>query len=166
MLHNGSEPAGAAFHLEDVAVTTPPHHFDLPPSATPVTADIHLEPISLAGYTLEHQETALELTLYWQTEAPLTIRYKVFAQLLAADGTLLAQADSWPAAGQRPTTGWLPGEIISDTHTLSLPALTSPGPYRLITGLYDARTGHRLPATSPTGAAPPDYIPITEVALP
>ncbi|MBI1881327.1 MAG: glycosyltransferase family 39 protein [Chloroflexi bacterium] len=42
-------------------------------------------------------------------------------------------------------TTWLPGEILADPYTLTLPADLPLGNYRLIAGLYDAITGERLP---------------------
>ncbi len=162
MLHTSSDPAGDAFQLGSVAVTAPPRDFDLPATAT-LLPDAALDGgVSLAGYDLTPSPDALDLTLYWQTAAPLTSRYKVFAQLLAPDGRLVAQADGFPAAGQRPTTGWLPGEIITDAHTLPLPPDLTPATYRLITGLYDPLTGQRLSRP----AAATDFITITEVELP
>jgi len=79
---------------------------------------------------------------------------------------VVAQSDSFPAAGERPTTGWLPGEIISDHHTLTLLAEMSPGNYRLITGLYDPVTGERLSALDEDNNVVGDAIFITEVTLP
>ena len=43
---------------------------------------------------------------------------------------------------------WLPGEIISDTHALALPATLLPGRYTLRLGLYDPASGERLPISS------------------
>ena len=43
-------------------------------------------------------------------------------QLLDANGVPRAQADAVPVSGRRPTTSWLPGEILTDPYTLQLPA--------------------------------------------
>jgi hypothetical protein len=106
------------------------------------------------------------LNLYWQTQTPLTSRYKVFAQLLAADDTLVAQSDSFPAAGHRPTTGWLPQEIIADPHTLAFANPPAPGTYRLIAGLYNPLTGQRLLSINEQGQAAGDAILVAEITLP
>jgi hypothetical protein len=167
MLHDGSEPAGAPFLLGTVDVTSPAHQFDLPSTATSPTGPARLEAsIALAGYEFHRLDSALSLNLYWRTDAPMMTRYKIFAQLLAADNTLVAQSDSFPAAGQRPTTGWLPGEIISDPHTLVLPPDPVPGSYRLIAGLYNPLTGERLPLLDEHGNPVADAIFIAEVTVP
>ena len=49
-----------------------------------------------------------------------------------------------PAAGARPTTGWLPGEIIRDIHTLTVAPDAPPGRYALEVGMYDPASGERL----------------------
>ncbi len=70
--------------------------------------------------------------------------YVVFAQLLAADGHLIAQSDSAPAGGQRPTRGWVNGEIISDRHSLEFVDKTYRGDATLIVGMYDPATLARV----------------------
>jgi hypothetical protein len=167
LLHTGSDPAGEAFSLGTVEVATPSREFDLPPVATVPRPPARLENgVVLAGYKAQPAAQALDLTLYWQTQTPLTTSYKVFAQLLAADNTLLAQADSFPAAGQRPSAGWLPGEIIADPHTLTFANSPAPGSYRLIAGLYDPLTGQRLLLVNDQGQTIGDAIIVTEVTLP
>ena len=160
-LHSGSDPAGVPFRLGTVEVTAPPHAFDLPAEALEPVGTSRLTAgdatVELAGYSVARHGDQLDLQLYWQTDRPLSVRYKIFVQLLTAEGGLVAQADAEPAAGQRPTTGWLPGEIITDGYRLTLPA-EPPPPYRLITGLYDPRTGQRLPLLDSTGQPFPDAI--------
>ena len=88
MLHTSSDPAGEAIKLADINVTAPPHNFNLPAEAMlPVgPAQLAVDPwitITLAGYALTRQDDALNVELYWQTDAPLSASYKLFAQLLA-----------------------------------------------------------------------------------
>jgi hypothetical protein len=166
MLHTGSAPAGEAFELGQVNITTPARQFDLPATAQVPAGPAHLaQGVTLAGYNLESGGTSLDLTLYWQTGAPIGTGYKVFAQLFTPDHTLVAQSDTFPAAGQRPTTGWLPGEIIADAHTLALPPTLPPGSY-LIAGLYNPATGERLAVLEANETPAGDAIFITEVTLP
>ncbi len=165
MLHTGSDPTGEPFRLGSVTVTAPPHQFDLPAETQSPSGSGQLaEGVSLTGYNLTPTDGQLELRLYWQTAAPLPVRYKVFAQLLAADNSVLAQSDQFPAGGERPTTGWLPGEIITDGHTLTLALDSPPGPYRLIVGLYDPLTGQRLSLRDAVGAPFADAILVTELS--
>ncbi len=93
--------------------------------------------VQLLGYDLDVE--AGSITLYWQTRALLDQRYTVFVQALGADGAVLAQADQQPANGARPTTSWLPGEVITDAYRLPLAGAT-----QLSLGLYDPTTRVRL----------------------
>ncbi|NWG18122.1 MAG: glycosyltransferase family 39 protein, partial [Chloroflexi bacterium] len=97
------------------------------------------EAITLEAYALggtAQPGDVLQVRLDWQTAAPLDRRYKVFVQLLDADGVLAAQRDSEPGGGSALTINWPPGTTITDHHGLLLPDLT-PGEYTLIVGLYD-----------------------------
>jgi hypothetical protein len=155
LLDEAGRPVGERVHLGELAITSPPRRFDLSAAAVPLTMTGQLGPeaaplAQLRGYHLEPAEAAItpgaaiNLTLYWQSLKPTATAYTVFVHLLGEDETILAQSDHVPAAGSRPTTGWLPGEIVADTAILFLPADASPGPYRFRVGLYDPATGHRL----------------------
>ncbi|MCB0209690.1 MAG: glycosyltransferase family 39 protein [Anaerolineae bacterium] len=158
-MHDGQQMVGEPFLLGSVDVETLPHEFKLPSSALqPDSAAGFIVPpeqtIRLAGYAYTRTESTLDLKLFWQTDAPVTHRYKVFAQLLDTTNTVIAQSDSVPAGGQRPTTTWLPDEIITDGHRLSLPPNITPDkPYLLITGFYDPATGQRLSLADEDGDA-------------
>jgi 4-amino-4-deoxy-L-arabinose transferase-like glycosyltransferase len=97
----------------------------------------------LVGYDQsEAANGALAVTLHWQalgaSDRPLT----VFVHLLDEQGEIAGYGDGEPGAGAYPTTGWLAGEYLSDTHTVTIP--TSPAKLRLAVGLYDPATGERL----------------------
>jgi hypothetical protein len=64
----------------------------------------------------------------------------------------MAQLDSWPQAGLRPTTTWAVGELVVDRRALLLPEDAPPGPYHLLIGMYDG--DHRL--AQPDGQAAVD----------
>ena len=104
---------------------------------------------TLLGYDLSPASPrpgkSLRLTLYWRAEREMRRGYKVFAHLLDAEDRIRAQHDAVPADWTRPTTGWLPGEIVTDVHELVLDADTPPGEYLLEVGLYEEQTGARLP---------------------
>jgi hypothetical protein len=92
---------------------------------------------------------ALQVEFAWQTDAPLEGRYKVFVQLLDANGQLVAQRDSEPGGGLVLTTTWTPGHPVTDRHALFLPPDLPPGDYRLIAGLYALDPPNaRLPVSS------------------
>jgi hypothetical protein len=61
---------------------------------------------------------------------------------------VVAQQDLQPLDGTAPTSTWLAGEFLTDAYRLTLPGDLRPGEYRVIAGLYDARTGQRLPASA------------------
>jgi hypothetical protein len=60
--------------------------------------------------------------------------------LLDAEDQIVAQVDGPPANGELPIPGWLPGEYLTDTHSLQLPFDLPDGDYRLGVGLYDPST--------------------------
>ncbi|MBL8046160.1 MAG: glycosyltransferase family 39 protein [Anaerolineales bacterium] len=102
----------------------------------------------LVGYQLAAtaftRTDPITLTLVWQASQPTETSYTIFVQLLAADGTVVAQSDSLPAQGTRPTTTWRLGEYIADPHTLNVRTDALPGFTTLIAGMYNAETGQRL----------------------
>lgn len=106
--------------------------------------------LSLLGYRLGPKlrpGSAAQLTVYWRAEKRPDRIFAVFNHLRAADGTTVWQEDSWPQAGIYTTNHWLEGEVVAETYTVRLPAALLPGTYQLVTGVYDAATGDRLPAT-------------------
>ncbi len=129
----------------------------LDPPAFAASTDVRFAGVgSLVGFTAAESfdlQTDAEVTLVWWAEAPSERSYTVFAQLLNADGRVIAQSDAIPGAGTRPTTGWRPGEYIEDVHRLRFNDAAAPGEATLIVGLYDAATGVRLQMQSGEDAA-------------
>ena len=119
--------------------------------------------IQLIGYALPRTTVAageaVALTLYWQTDAPLTARYKVFTHIVgetynAGTGNFLwGQQDNEPAQGQAPTTRWSPGTVIADTYLIPIDAQAPEGLYTLDIGLYGLVDGQRLPVAIAEGQA-------------
>lgn len=98
--------------------------------------------IIVEGATLVPEPGRLVVRLYWRAAARPHQDYTVFVHALDASGRRLAQHDSFPAEGRWPTSLWLPGTSVPDEHVLEFaPA----GVARLLVGLYDWRTGERLP---------------------
>ena len=50
-----------------------------------------------------------------------------------------------PAQATYPTTGWLPGEVVSDTIVIPVAAAAPPGDYHVEMGMYTLSTLQRLP---------------------
>ncbi len=134
--------------------------FDPPPIAYPLKAQLG-QAISLLGYNLTQAPLTggarLTLKLYWQATQPIPLDYTVFTQVLDASGAVIGQHDGLPAEGTLPTTTWEVGEIIPDRHQIDFP-ITPNGHYRLIVGMYDPRTGARLPITNAEGDAMGDFV--------
>ena len=128
-------------------VTVPERTFDAPPLPNRIGADFG-DFATLLGFDLANTTVApdgvIDLTLFWQARAETSTPYKVFVHVLDGAGHIVAQADAVPANGDRPTTGWLPPEVVLDRHTIRLPGNLSGGVYRIQAGLYNADTGARL----------------------
>ncbi len=87
---------------------------------------------------------AAVIGLRWQTDQPLTARYRVTVQLLDQRSQVIAQRDSEPSGGASPSDSWVVGASVVDHHALWIPFGTPPGEYRLIVALYDSLSGERL----------------------
>jgi len=113
-------------------------------------ADAHFEHgITLIGYDLPPEVVAIghavPITLYWESDSgAIPAGYSVFIHLLGEDEAIIAQSDSPPAHGSRPTDEWLPGEFIVDPHELIWRETGAGDEARIVVGLYDSSTGRRL----------------------
>lgn len=103
---------------------------------------------ALIGYNLPSAGSTtaqpLMLTLRWQAlEGISPTNYLVFTHLMSADGRLIAQHDGAPVNGTSPTTGWVTGEIIIDSHLIEFApdARDYTGTATIAVGLYDPATG-------------------------
>jgi 4-amino-4-deoxy-L-arabinose transferase-like glycosyltransferase len=93
----------------------------------------------------------IPLRLTWRAVTALHQRYKVFVHLGPADASPVAQNDSEPVAGFRPTNTWKAGEQVIDQRGVWLKPGLLAGTYGLYLGVYDSATGERLPVQSPSG---------------
>ncbi len=129
--------------LGAVEVMTVTRHF-LPPPMDYVVGYPFGSLIRLLGYDVGQAKRGypLEVTLYWQSLTEMTVDYTVFIHLVAeATGQVVAQVDEGPRGGSYPTSWWVVGEVIADTHTMTLPSDLVPGRYALRVGLYLPDTG-------------------------
>ena len=132
------------------------------------------EAIHLIGYDLNPETVGpgepVTLRFYWNATAPPASNYSLFLHLVPAggDGTPLAQIDGEPAAPDWPTQMWTdPSEtMISPSFTVALPADLPPGEYELRVGLYDYRTGDRLPVVGGGAIAEGNALRLTTFTLP
>ena len=158
------EPAGDLVPLEFIQVGQPPHRPDHPLKPPAVLGD----QVSLLGATWRDASGAVvapdrlslqpgdpfSVQLFWQADAEMDADYTAFVHVVGPDGKLAAQADQPPLHGFLPTTAWVPGQVVADTYTLTLPADAPPGEYRLLAGMYDPATMTRLPVQGDGDAVP------------
>lgn len=91
----------------------------------------------------------LPLTLTWQvviTPTGLT-DLAWFSHLIDREGRRWGIGDE----NRYPSYQWRPGDIVVGRYDLTVQRDAPPGEYRLAVGLYDRRTGARLPSLSPDG---------------
>ena len=149
--------------LATVQVKGRPHQWEAPAPTTAQVAQFGSQ-ASLLGHDLSpssvHSGDAVTLTLHWQAAEPWTRRASVFVHLLAPTGQTVAQADGEPGAGRLPTTSWLTGEYLTDSHVLHLPASLPPGVYQIEIGFYFS-DGIRLPVIGADGQMVDDRLVLT-----
>ena len=96
----------------------------------------------------------LKVTLYWRAGHATDHNYSVFVHLeQEGTGQIWGQHDGWPMEGQKPTSTWAQGEVITDLHVISIGEDVPPGIYKLVVGMYNAKTLQALSAWGPDGRA-------------
>jgi hypothetical protein len=152
--------------IGELSVVAPPHVYEAPP--LDVTLQVPLGDVAtLLGVSFNPPPAELTagsqitVTTAWRAEATADLSYHVFLHLLDAGGNLVDQSDGVPAGWTRPTTGWLPNEVIVDQRTLALPADATPGVYTVVTGLY-LPGGDRLFTPGGDDAVPLSAITVAE----
>jgi hypothetical protein len=125
--------------------------------------------ITLLGYDLQPTAGSLDLTLYWRCDVRLPADYTTFVHVRRRDGKSaapVAQMDRPPAEGAYPTSLWDPGEVIRDVVRIPMPAQVPPGDYEIAAGLYELKTGARLPVVDEQGhRVADDAISLTTVTI-
>lgn len=162
-IRRGTIPLGSTYPLASIHVLGRPMNLTPPRPQHALEARFG-EGIRLVGYDLETPASKIQLTLHWQALAAMAVRYKIFVHLVGDGGPedIRAQADVYP---RLPTTAWLPGEYLSDSVALDLPAGLGPGRYTLMVGWYEEATGWRLPAFDGTGEPVGDSLTLEQLDL-
>jgi hypothetical protein len=122
----------------------------------------------LTGYHLNQPLSPgglLNLTLFWQAEAPIEVDFTIFVQLVDADNNIVAQKDNKPQNGFYGTTHWQLGEQIVDPHIFLIPATVPPGQYDLLLGFYETETGLRLQILDEAGAFKSDHVRLSDLEI-
>lgn len=104
--------------------------------------------IRLTGYALPSAPITpgdiLPVALTWETDAQLTDNYTVFIQVLDGANHLVGQRDAPPL---QPAPDWPPNTPLAGGYGVFIEPGTPPGQHRVIAGLYNSRTGERLPVS-------------------
>jgi hypothetical protein len=133
--------------LGTIGLTATDRTFDVPAMGHTQVVTF-ADQIQILGYDVDLGNARpggnVDLTLYWRALAEMDSSYTVFTHLLDSDGQKVAQQDNPPVNGTYPTTLWLPGEIIADPFSISIPADVGPGDYTINVGFYIAENGLRL----------------------
>ena len=132
--------------LDRLHIQPVPHQFNLPEMAHPFQADFG-DSIRLLGYDAGdlHQGQSLTVTLYWQLLKDVEQDYVVFVHLLdQVNEQIITQIDEGPQNNSYPTSLWVQGEIVIDTHRLSLPDALPGETFILRVGFYRQETGDYL----------------------
>jgi mannosyltransferase len=109
--------------------------------------------------------TTILLTLYWEATNYVQTPYSVYIHLVDASGRVVAQRDSAPRGGDFPTQEWMPGDIIVDPYSITVPADAYAGEYTLTSGMYDPATGERLAVTDGQGSYLGDHVILTRLTV-
>jgi serine/threonine-protein kinase len=91
----------------------------------------------------------ISLTFFWQAITPPTDDNNLFIHLTTPQGGIVAQLDTPPQGGIKPTSQWKVGELVVDPYQLIIPPTTAPGDYQIRIGFYDPDTRARLPVFEP-----------------
>jgi hypothetical protein len=118
---------------------------------------LHLREVELAGVMrLAGYDQSLSsarpgdlftITLYWQPQAEVEFDYSSYIHLVDEAGRGITQSDHQVGGEYYPTSLWRPGEVLRDSHVLSIPQNVQPGVYRLVAGMY------RYPSLEPLGGS-------------
>jgi mannosyltransferase len=154
LVNESGRPLGEKVLLTSLEVQATERVFSAPETQYPSGANFG-DLVTLVGADLDKATVrpgeTLHLTLYWQARTSMVKSYTVFTHLLDANSRVWAHQDGIPVRGSRPTTGWVPSEVIRDEVQLAVDPQTPAGDYVIEVGLYDAGDPAlpRLPVLSP-----------------
>ena len=138
----------------NTAVSPAPHSLFLAGNS-----EIHLQHAAALEYGRQEQASEtdprvptifpgdeVQVDLAYLTNAPLTDDWSLFIHLVDGTGLTVAQLDTMPGGGLRPTSGWQPGRLLLDSYTVAIPeTVHTPNRASWQVGFYDHRSGIRLP---------------------
>ncbi len=87
----------------------------------------------------------VQVDLAFLATAPLADDWSLFIHLVDGTGLTVAQLDTMPGGGLRPTSGWQPGRVLFDSYTVAIPKTAhAPNRANWQVGFYNHRSGERL----------------------
>ena len=125
------------------------------PGAFPNSTRVNFgDQFSLVGYALSgrviYPGETLSVTLYWQALTTSPRDSSVSLRLVDSNESVRATNESYPNTQPRRTSHWLPGQVLQETRSLTVPVDATPGLYDVTLGILDSETGW-LPASTPDG---------------
>ncbi len=115
----------SAWGAELVAVRAEPS-FDLPAGLHAWQHDFDSELAIAGGFVSEPEPGRFDVRLAWQAKTSIEEDWSVSVRL-SAGGTEIGQIDRQdPVAGTYPTHRWVPGEIVMDVYSLTVPEGQAP----------------------------------------
>jgi hypothetical protein len=139
-------------------------------AAIPYRLDVSFEgKARLIGYAVSQDPVRpgdhLPVVLYWQALAPMNEDYIVFIHLINSAQTLTAQFDAPRGVTNQTTRYWNPGDVFSDTYTVSIPVTAfAPDHVTVAVGLYRPASP-RLRVTSGEGHPLGDSVQLAQLDL-
>jgi hypothetical protein len=95
---------------------------------------------------------SVNVTLYWEPLAHIARNLVSYVHVMDRRGNLVAEASAVPAAGRFPTTSWQPGQLVTDTYTLTIsPTIQAPLVASVEAGLFDPQKYQFIKATDEAG---------------
>ena len=104
--------------------------------------------VALLGYDLDESYAQpggiVPITLHWQVQSLLSLRYKVFVHLISAEGAGRLKRMIFQCVVHLTPILGTPGVVVLDRHMLKLPPDLPPGDYTLLVGMYEPDLNLRL----------------------
>lgn len=133
----------------------------IPVEARPVYA--RFADVTLLGYQVEDRRYApdddVQVTMYWQVEAPSERDNSLFLTLVNPNGESLGKVDSYPGAGSLRTSQWQAGALYADSYVLRIaPDAVGRFPLRMQVGWWHYPTQTLIASTNENGQELPSVL--------
>jgi len=147
---NTTDPGADVAPLTMITITAPTE--TLPPYRLPIQSPL-LHPVATAGVTLIGYSggdstilagTLLDLTLFWQSQTPLSGERHLYISLLDKSGASVAGWEGWPIPTY-PLSQWPAGALVQTPVSIAIPPTVASGAYRLVAGLLAPSSGEKEP---------------------